>query len=104
MNKLILLVIFCSILGAFGQFFFKVGVEPFSLKKLIFGLFLYGLATILYIFALRGLDLSIAYPIIALSYLWVLLLSWGFLNESINGFKIAGTIFLIMSVGMINYG
>lgn len=78
------LTFFCSLLGGLGQAFFKAGSRHLSPRPwdlltnapLLAGLGCYGAATVLFVFALRHGRLSTLYPIIALSYVWVFLLSW----------------------------
>jgi hypothetical protein len=63
-------------LGAMGPILLKKGADGLSLnikvllrnKHLFGGLFMYGAATIVYLFALRGGDLSVLYPLVSLSY------------------------------------
>jgi len=103
MNKLIIIgiVVFCSILGSLGQLFFKIGGNPFNPLKLGFGLILYGLATIIYIGALRYGELSSLYGIIALSYIWVMFLSLRYLGESISITKWVGAFGILISVMLV---
>jgi len=112
MNKIILVVLFCALLGAVGQLFFKKASDSLSFdimalignKWLWIGLILYGLATLGYVISLKYGDLSVLYPIIAFSYVFVLILSWKFLGESMNLLKVLGTFGIVISVGLINYG
>jgi len=45
------------------------------------GYSLYGLSTILLVLALRDGELSILYPVISLTYVWVTVLSFAFLKS-----------------------
>lgn len=103
MNKLIIIgiVVIASIFGACGQLFFKIGSEPFNPLKLLFGLVMYGLATIIYIGALRYGELSSLYGIIALSYVWVMFLSLKYLGETITISKWVGAFGILISVVLI---
>lgn len=94
----------CSILGAVGQLSFKTGIDALNWQKLALGLFLYGLATILYVFCLRFVPLSIGYPIIALSYIWVMILSSVFLHESITVSKVLGSFVIVGGIILIVRG
>ena len=106
MKTFIFLVLLCALLGAFGQIFFKLGSKNLSLSvagtllnfKLIAGLALYGIATILFVLALKNLDLSFAYPLIATSYIWVWLLSIFVLGEPLILSRAAGTLLIILGV------
>lgn len=101
--SIVLTVAFCALLGATGQLFFKLASKTISFSffslisnwKLLVGLLLYGIATILFVFSLKHGNLSILYPIIASSYIWVTFFSVIFLGESFIWFKWIG-IFLIL--------
>ena len=106
----ILIAVACSVFGAIGQIFFKLGsqnltfniIEQLSNYKLIIGLTFYGIATIGYVFALKQANISILYPIIALSYVWVSILAVVFLHEPFPLYKWAGVAGLIVSIGVIS--
>ena len=70
-------------------------------KKLIAGLSLYAIATIIFIPALKGGELSVLYPFVALSYVWVSLLSVRFLKERMNIHKWLGILLIIIGVILI---
>ena len=107
--SIILLVAFCALLGAVGQIFFKLASKDLNFEiislltnwKLFLGLFLYGIATIIFIFALKQGNLSILYPIIATSYVWVAIFSMIFLKEAFTDYKLFGVILIILAVGLI---
>lgn len=65
------------------------------------GYCLYGVSTVLLVLALRKGQLSILYPIISLSYVWVLLLSAYIFHEHLNFWKIAGVMTIITGVGIL---
>ena len=71
---------------------------------LLSGYALYGLNTVLMVFALRDGELSILYPIIALTYVWVTILSVIFFHESMNPFKLAGVAVVVIGVGVLGSG
>lgn len=106
----IILVVFCGFLGAIAQLFLKIGagridgtLASIISWPLIFGLFFYGIATIFFIIALKHGEVTILYPIIATSYVWVSIFSLYFLNENITAAKWAGDALIILGVGMIGY-
>ena len=80
--------------------FFLVSSNPSVLLGLIF----YGLSAFLWIVVLSELDLSIAYPILGLTYILVLLLSFFFLGESLSILKVTGTLFVLFGVALIGFG
>ena len=106
---IIALVAFCALLGAAGQIFFKLSSGSLALSfssiftnwKLFLGLTLYGLATIGFLIALKYGDVSILYPIIATSYVWVTIFATVFLREAFPAYKWLGILFIILGVGVI---
>ncbi len=106
------LVILATLIGAFGPILLKKA----SAKKLskisslatnypLFGgVALYAIGTILFIPALKGGDLSVLYPFVALAYIWVSLLSVKFLGEGMNRLKWFGIVLIIAGVTLIGIG
>jgi len=108
MMRWILLVIFCSLLGGTAQILFKKFPLDFGSMEailtnwgLFIGFFLYGLAFIFYLVALRHLPVTTAYPLIGLSYLVTMILASLFLSESLSVQKIIGAIGLIGCVWLM---
>ncbi len=111
MDKAILVVLFCALLGATGQIFFKLASKDITFSihsifnwKLWVGLALYGIATVLFVFALKRGNLSVLYPIIATSYIWVVIFSKLFLGEPFPMYKWIGIILIIVGVAIITGG
>ena len=104
----IILVALSTLLLSFGQLLFKLGLNTFPEVLINFtllaGFVLYGLALIILLYSLKKGELSILYPIFALSYVWVLILSGFLLNEVITGFKILGVGFIFLGVSIIGGG
>lgn len=107
-----LLVLFTTLLTSSAQIFYKIGSQTLSLDLLaiftnyylIGGLLLYAVGGTLMILSLRGGEVSVLYPIIATSYIWVSWLSVFFLNERMNAFKWFGVAFIIFGIISIGYG
>ena len=108
----ILLVFFCTISGAAAQILGKIGMNHFVPNlfgivtniPLICGYALYGLNTLLMVLALRKGELSLLYPIIALTYVWVTLLSYTLLHEPPNVFKNCGIALIVIGVAVLGSG
>jgi len=106
------LVITATLIGAFGPILLKKASSRklssvSSLMKnyhLMGGVTLYGIGTLLFIPALKGGDLSVLYPIVALTYIWVSLLSVKFLGERMNRMKWVGIFLIIFGVSFIGIG
>jgi drug/metabolite transporter (DMT)-like permease len=62
---------------------------------------LYAIVTALLVLALRDGELSILYPVISLTYVWVTFLSLAFLGESLNLYKILGICIIVAGVGVL---
>jgi uncharacterized membrane protein len=104
------LVILATMVGSFGPILLKKAASKIELSikalskncNLILGFVLYGLATLLFIPALRGGELSVLYPLTSISYIWVSLLSMWFLREKMNALKWLGILFVIAGVVLIS--
>lgn len=107
----ILLVILCTFLTSSGQYFIKIGANNISGSLIsIFnpfilgGYVLLGIGMILLVFALKHGELSVLYPFIALSFIWVFLISIFFLQEVIIIYNWIGLVFIILGVSFIGRG
>ncbi|NQU98253.1 EamA/RhaT family transporter [Candidatus Woesearchaeota archaeon] len=107
----IMLVVICTFLTSFGQYFIKLGTAKISGNlisilsvPLIGGFLLYGIGAVILIIALKYGELSVLYPFIALSFVWVFLLSTFVLKEVILFVNWFGLIFIILGVSLIGWG
>ncbi|MBI2657165.1 EamA family transporter [Candidatus Woesearchaeota archaeon] len=106
------LVLVATLIGSFGPILLKKASEKklSSIKSLstnypLFGgVSLYALGTLLFIPALKGGELSVLYPFVALAYVWVSLLSVRFLGEKMNRTKWIGIAMIIIGVTFIGLG
>lgn len=106
------LVISATLIGAFGPILLKKASAKKFLNlsslatnyELFGGVALYAVGTLLFIPALKGGELSVLYPFVALSYVWVSLLSVKFLGEKMNKFKWFGIALIIIGVSFIGLG
>jgi uncharacterized membrane protein len=120
MPKWIIQIIIALILGVAGQFLFKDGASslnvsitgPAGLLILIwrmitnplifFGLACYGLSTIFYILVLKEKEISFVYPLIASSYVLVLLFAWLFKHEAVSPIRWVGMLVITLGVVLIS--
>ncbi|MFC1690540.1 EamA family transporter [Nanoarchaeota archaeon] len=108
----ILIVLLCTLLTSLGQLFLKFGANKLSLSfyaiimnyNLIIGCFFYGMGAILLIVALKYGELSVLYPFIALSFIWVSILSMIFLSEIMTTGKWVGIAVIVVGVSLIGWG
>ena len=108
----ILLVAFTTLLTSSAQILYKLGTPAlaFSISGilanyyLIGGMLLYVVGGTLIIISFRGGEVSVLYPIIATSYIWVSFLSQIFLGEVMNAFKWVGVLLIIAGIIAIGFG
>ena len=106
------LMFFTTFLTSTAQIFYKFGVETLTLNlfalitntNLIIGLFLYAIGGSLMIISFRGGEVSVLYPIVATSYIWVSFLSIIFLDETMNIFKWLGVLVIFIGIVFIGFG
>ena len=102
--KGILLMLLCTLLTAFGQYFLKLGVKNILSISLFFGLFLYGIGAVVMIIGLKYGDLNAMYPLVSLTIVWVSLLSFFFLGEKLTAHKLMGTGVILFGIFFITKG
>ena len=114
------MVLGCTVFAATAQVLMKFGMAhtlppvngdsstwmPFVLAlatdiPLILGFGAHSLNALLLILALRDGELSMLYPVIALTYVWVNLLSMYFFHEHMNVWKALGIALVIGGVGLL---
>jgi multidrug transporter EmrE-like cation transporter len=120
-NKSIYLVLSCTVFAAAAQVLMKFGAGhampaldltqpanwlPFLIAllgnlPLLFGYSMSAMTAFLLILALRDGELSMLYPIIAMTYVWVNLLSMYFFHEHMNVWKATGIVLVIGGVGLL---
>jgi len=112
-TRSILLVFLCTLSGAAAQILMKYGANHLTGAgllgiitnlPLIAGYVLYGVNTVLMVLALRHGHLSVLYPIVALTYVWVTILSPMFFVDPLNVFKVTGVTLIVFGVSMIGVG
>jgi multidrug transporter EmrE-like cation transporter len=108
-----LLVFLEGLVGAFGPIYFKKGSDIIDLKNLstfyknkflIMGILIYGISTLIFIFALKGGELSVLYPLVGLAYVWVCIYSKFLLQERMTFLKWLGIFIIILGVTFIGFG
>ena len=111
-KRSLVMVCSCTLISAAAQILMKIGVAHFSMNwhalltnvPLIAGYSLYGVFTLMMVMALREGELSLIYPIISLSYVWVTVLSYFIFHDHINLFKLAGISSIMFGVTMLGRG
>lgn len=108
------------VLTVYGQMILKWRLNQFTdwplsfagkaifLVKSIFDPFIFSsffsafLASLFWMAALKEFELSKAYPMMSLSFIFVLILSFFFLGETMSFQKIAGTILVLVGIFLIS--
>ena len=104
----IFLVLICTVLLSIGQVLMKKGsatalldTSLFSNYSLILGYLMYAISGVLLLIALRYGELIILFPIITMSYIWIILLSFYIFDESMPILKILGVLGIMFGVVLI---
>jgi drug/metabolite transporter (DMT)-like permease len=110
-RRAIFLIVAFTVVAAIAQPLFKIGANSLPAKMsvgglitdlpLIAGLALYGLGSILMIWALRHGELSVLYPLISLSYVWVAILSVVIFRDRMTSLRISGIATIIAGVSIL---
>lgn len=109
---IVLIIVVGCLIGAYGAILLKKGSAKLKLnlkaliknKNLILGFVMYGLSSVLYILALRGAELSVLYPLVSLTYVFIAILSKLILKESMGRYKFIGMALIIFGVILIGIG
>ncbi len=68
------------------------------------GYAMYGVSTVLLVLALRHGQLSLLYPVFAMTYVWVTILSVLIFHESMNPYKLAGIAVIVGGIAVLGKG
>jgi drug/metabolite transporter (DMT)-like permease len=113
MSKSILglaLVFLCTLSNTIGQYFIKLGANIFTFNTLFqnyylfIGIIIYAISAILLIFALKFGELTVIYPAVSLTFIWVTLLSIYVLHEVIVLKQFFGIFFVLAGVFFVTRG
>ena len=105
----------CTIFGAAAQILIKSGANTlapnptvaemiariFTHLPLFIGYCFYGVSTILLVLALRHGELSMLYPVIALTFVWVTILSVIVFHDTLNPLKFMGIAIICSGVAIL---
>jgi multidrug transporter EmrE-like cation transporter len=114
--KAFLLLLFAISLSVTGEFLLKAGMNQvgvlslapkgfisgllraFSNPKILAGFAIIFSGSLIWLAVLSRADLSWAYPMLSLGYLFVVLTSWFFLGEAFSLLRVMGTVFICLGV------
>lgn len=116
LNTPIILALLTACSMATGQILFKLGAGKWSGDTLVqlgwsfitnpfllCAICLYALTIIVWIYVLRILPLSIAYPLTALSYIIVPVISYFFLREKVSAQTIIGSLLIFVGIAVAHF-
>ena len=108
------------LLGSIAQLFLKHGVKQISGESLSFsrggafftdtfsqpsiwvGVFLYGLSFLVWIIAISKVDISVAYPMLGIGFVFTALFAHYFFGESLNITKVSGIILIVFGTYLVS--
>jgi len=115
MLPFLLLLLVAISLGAAGQIMLKAGLlqlpaqapvatilaSVFTNRYVFLGFTCYGLSALIYLIVIKRLPLSYAYPMIALNYVVIVILSWRVFGEAIPPLRIAAVCVILAGVVLL---
>ncbi len=84
--------------------FVQTAIGMITVPALFFGYALYGVYTVVLTLALRHGELSVLYPVIALTFVWVAIASVVMFHEDMNAAKLAGIAIIMLGVAVLGRG
>ena len=118
-SVVLVLILLDVILNVTGQLSLKYGmgkIGNFSLSLsslpqvflqaatnlyVLFGLFCYGLGFMVWLIVLSKAEVSFAYPLISLGYVFTAILAWTILGEAVNENRLVGILTICLGVFLI---
>jgi drug/metabolite transporter (DMT)-like permease len=125
-RRAVFIVLACTLIIPVAQYLIKLGANQLaaeqhsihpgsvSIQATILGIFtnpailggycLYGIFTVLFVYALRHGELSILYPLISLAYVWVAIIGAVAFHEAMNPLKLTGIAIIMAGVTVLGRG
>jgi len=104
----ILLMIVCTFFTSVAQVLYKAGAirlpEIITNYPLLLGMLLYILGAVILVVALKFGEVTVLFPIIATSFIWVSIFSRIIFSETINAYKWMGIIAIFAGITVIAFG
>ncbi len=109
-KKSIIAILLATFFISMAQIFFKIGSQSLNYEwssfvfnlPLFFGFSSYAVGAVLVILAIKGNALTIIYPIVTSSYVWVFLISVYYFDEIFSLSKILGILMIVLGIIIIN--
>jgi multidrug transporter EmrE-like cation transporter len=99
-------LVLCTFLVALAQFLLKNGSNHLAPTlegtvfniSLVLGAGLYFVNAVLFILIIKNMDISVAYPTMSLSFVWVFIISYLAFNEPLSPWSLFGVVMIIIGV------
>lgn len=103
------IVVLCTLFTATGSFLLKKGMDLFSptwngvlaAYPVLIGLFFYFLGFVLLTISFRHGELSVLFPFVSLSFIWVAIMSYMLLGEQLTATEVGGLGAIVCGVVLI---
>jgi multidrug transporter EmrE-like cation transporter len=111
-KRAIFVIILCTLIITISQLFWKTGVEKivvgnflsFFNTPMLIGVVLYGISSFLVLYALKHGELSVVYPILATSYVWISIIAPIMFHETVKITNIFGVTIIILGISLLGRG
>jgi drug/metabolite transporter (DMT)-like permease len=107
----ILLYLLAGVLGAFGQYFYKVGARNLSLVPILrnyhlfSGVAMFAIVMVLFVAGFKlGGRMSVVYPVYATTFLWGALIAFKMEGEPIHFLQLIGIAVIVVGVSLVAIG
>ena len=113
-----IIALFSILCSAFAQFFLKMGVQRLSVSTdngfwliarkviadwpLLCGIGCYIVSMLFWLYVLSKMEMSRAYPLVSIGYVFTLIIGWFFLGESVTVGKLLGIFFIMVGVFFVS--
>lgn len=112
-------ILIAVIIGVIGQLFLKAGLNAlgaidfskglmtsytkiFLSPLVLLGIFIYLISVVFWLYVLSKVDLSFAYPFLAISYVLIILASQWFLGENVSFLRWTGVLVICFGVFIVS--
>lgn len=105
-------IFLCGFIGSFGAVFLKSGAARIERNlrsviynwRLAFGIGLYLLSSVFFVFGMRRGELSVLYPLVALGYMWTVVWSKIFFGEPLTRSKFIAVGMILVGIAFLGLG
>ncbi len=105
-------IFLCGFVGSFGAVFLKSGAARLQMNfksivtnwRLPFGVGMYLLSSVFFVFGIRRGELSVLYPLVALGYMWTIVWSRVFFGEPLTRSKFVAVGLILVGIAFLGLG